>query len=85
MNLAYCLRNVQGDPALRIAEVLRQTVQEFRFVWEERVFSLGVSIGLVTFFSGRQTFADVLRMADTACFLAKDNGRNRVQLYASDR
>ncbi|SES90746.1 diguanylate cyclase/phosphodiesterase with PAS/PAC sensor(s) [Nitrosospira multiformis] len=70
--------------AFRVAEVLRQTVQEFRFVWEERVFSLGISIGLATFSSGEQTFSDVLRMADTACFLAKDKGRNRVQLYASD-
>jgi diguanylate cyclase (GGDEF)-like protein len=70
--------------AFRLAEVLRQTVQEFRFVWEERVFSLGISIGLATFSGSEQTFSDVLRMADTACFLAKDNGRNRVQLYASD-
>ncbi|ODT70973.1 MAG: hypothetical protein ABS69_15120 [Nitrosomonadales bacterium SCN 54-20] len=70
--------------AFRVAEVLRQTVQEFRFVWEERVFSLGISIGLATFSGGEQTFSDVLRMADTACFLAKDKGRNRVQLYASD-
>ncbi|ABB73636.1 bifunctional diguanylate cyclase/phosphodiesterase [Nitrosospira multiformis] len=70
--------------AFRVAEVLRQTVQEFRFVWEERIFSLGISIGLATFSGGEQTFSDVLRMADTACFLAKDKGRNRVQLYASD-
>ena len=78
------LEKCSSGPALRLAEVLRQTVQEFRFVWEERVFSLGISIGLVTFSSGEQTFSDVLRMADTACFLAKDNGRNRVQLYSSD-
>ncbi|PTQ80024.1 PAS domain S-box-containing protein/diguanylate cyclase (GGDEF)-like protein [Nitrosospira multiformis] len=78
------LEKCSRGPALRIAEVLRQTVQEFRFVWEERLFSLGISIGLATFSSGGQTFSDVLRMADTACFLAKDNGRNRVQLYASD-
>jgi len=77
------LENCPRAPALRVAEVLRQTVHEFRFVWKERVFSLGVSIGLITFSSGGQTFSDVLRMADTACFLAKDNGRNRIQIYAS--
>lgn len=78
------LESCSRGAALRVAEVLRQTVREFRFVWEERVFPLGVSIGLATFAGGRQTFSDVLRMADTACFLAKDSGRNRVQLYTPE-
>src|SRR5687768_4878923 len=37
------LERCPRGPAFRVAEVLRQTVQEFRFVWEERVFSLGIS------------------------------------------
>lgn len=78
------LENCPRGPAHRVAELLRQTVSEFRFVWEGRVFPLGVSIGLVTFTSGAQTFSDVLRMADAACFLAKDSGRNRVQLYTAE-
>ncbi len=78
------LENCPRGAALRVAELLRQTVEEFRFAWKERFFSLGVSIGLVTFSSGEQTFSDVLRMADTACFLAKDSGRNRVRLYTAE-
>jgi EAL domain-containing protein (putative c-di-GMP-specific phosphodiesterase class I) len=67
-----------------VADLLRQTVREFRFVWEERVFQLGLSVGLVTFSDGKETLGDVLCMADVACYLAKDKGRNRVQIYSPE-
>ena len=76
------LENCGTDPALRIAEVLRHTVSDFHFVWLDKVFPIGVSIGLVTFANDGITLADILRMADTACYVSKDNGRNRVHVYA---
>jgi PleD family two-component response regulator len=69
---------------LILADQLRQTVGDFRFIWEGRIFRLGASIGLVTFSDGEETITDILRMADSACFLAKDNGRNKIQLYTSE-
>ncbi|WON75131.1 EAL domain-containing protein [Nitrosospira sp. Is2] len=78
------LESCPSGPSLRIAELLRQTVREFRFVWGDRIFTLGLSIGLVTFSNGGETLADILRMADSACFLAKDKGRDRVQIYTLD-
>jgi EAL domain-containing protein (putative c-di-GMP-specific phosphodiesterase class I) len=59
-------------------------VREFRFVWQDKVFPLGLSIGLVTFSDGEETLTDILRMADAACYLAKDKGRNRVQIYTAE-
>src|SRR4030066_1640583 len=35
------------DQALRIANELREVVQDFRFVWQDRTFSVGASIGVV--------------------------------------
>jgi diguanylate cyclase (GGDEF)-like protein/PAS domain S-box-containing protein len=70
--------------ALRIADTLRQLISEFRFIWQDKVFATGVSIGLVCFRSGEQTLADLFRMADAACYVAKDKGRNRVHAYAPD-
>ncbi|HEY8026846.1 MAG TPA: EAL domain-containing protein [Burkholderiaceae bacterium] len=71
-------------PAHRIADVLRQTVSDFRFVWKDRIFPIGASIGLVTFGDQPATLADILRMADAACYQAKDNGRNRIHIFSSE-
>ncbi|MES2933653.1 MAG: EAL domain-containing protein [Pseudomonadota bacterium] len=78
------LESCAGAPALRIAELLRQTVCDFHFCWLDKIFPIGVSIGLITFSNGGTTVADILSMADAACFMAKDKGRNRVQVYAQE-
>ncbi|HXT04553.1 MAG TPA: EAL domain-containing protein [Casimicrobiaceae bacterium] len=68
-------------PALRIAEALRKAIVDFRFAWKNRSFTIGVSIGLVNLADGPHTLASALSAADAACYLAKDKGRNRVQVY----
>lgn len=78
------LENCAPAPALRIAEILRQTIGDFHFVWVDKVFPIGVSIGLVTFSNNGATTADVLRMADSACYVAKDKGRNRIHVYTEE-
>lgn len=78
------LEGCPQEPAMRIADTLRKTVSDFRFAWEGKSFPIGVSIGLVTFSNGGITLADVLRMADAACYLAKDKGRNRIHVYADE-
>ncbi|HWA12936.1 MAG TPA: EAL domain-containing protein [Burkholderiales bacterium] len=75
------LENCSGENALRIADELRQTVMDFHFAWESRSFSIGVSIGVVNVEDGLFTIADVLSAADAACYMAKEKGRNRVQVY----
>lgn len=78
------LETCSTETALAIAEVLRQTVSEFHFVWVDRAFHCGVSIGLVTFSNGGVTLSDILRMADAACYVAKDKGRNRIHIYTGE-
>ena len=75
------LENCAPDNALRIADELRQTVAEFHFAWESRSFNIGVSVGLVNVEDGLFTLADVMSAADSACYVAKEKGRNRVQVY----
>jgi len=66
--------------AEEIAENLRRTVEAFRFLFHDKTFSPSVSIGVVpiTATSGRS--AAVLRAADSACYVAKDAGRNRIHV-----
>ncbi|WP_332675290.1 diguanylate cyclase [Aromatoleum sp.] len=75
---ALILRGCSRADALRIAEHLREGVAAFRFSWEDRLFSIGASIG-VTFIDGTHaTVADLLMAADSACYEAKKRGRNQV-------
>jgi len=78
------LEHCASDAALRIAETLRKTVGDFHFVWKQRPFKVGVSIGLVNLNDGARTLAQVLSAADAACYMAKDKGRNRVQVWSSE-
>ena len=78
------LEHCAAGPALHIAQMLRTAVADFRFVWKDRAFNVGVSVGVVNVSDASQTLAAVLSAADAACYMAKDNGRNRVQVYSPD-
>ncbi|MEJ2645222.1 MAG: EAL domain-containing protein [Gammaproteobacteria bacterium] len=70
--------------ALQVANQLRDVVQDFRFAWEEKTFSVGVSIGVVAINADTDTVADAMSAADAACYMAKDSGRNRVHVYETE-
>ncbi|HEY2635507.1 MAG TPA: PAS domain S-box protein [Steroidobacteraceae bacterium] len=78
------LQSCSLDQALRIAESLRQAIRDFRFIWQDGVLEVGVSIGIVEITNDTPTVANVMSAADVACYAAKDLGRNRVQLYKPD-
>jgi EAL domain-containing protein (putative c-di-GMP-specific phosphodiesterase class I) len=69
------------EQAVRIANAMRETVREFRFVWEGKTFSVGVSIGLVPINAESGDINQVLANADACCYEAKKLGRDRVQVY----
>lgn len=71
------------EKAGEIADKLRQQVRDFRFPWKDRVFDVGVSIGVVPITVNVGSLIDVLSLADAACYVAKEAGRNRVHV-ASD-
>ncbi|MCC5617938.1 EAL domain-containing protein [Nostoc sp. CHAB 5836] len=70
--------------AIRVAEVLRETIQDFRFVWQDNIFSIGVSIGLVEINADSENQVSLLSYADAACYAAKNKGRNRVHVFQPD-
>jgi diguanylate cyclase (GGDEF)-like protein/PAS domain S-box-containing protein len=78
------LQDCPLDHALRVAEGLRQAIRDYRFVWQDGVSAIGVSIGIVEITGETPTVASVMSAADVACYSAKDQGRNRVQLYKPD-
>ena len=71
------------DQAVRIANGLREAVRDFRFVWRDKTFGVGVSIGLVTIDAANMSVSSALATADATCYEAKSKGRDRVQVYRS--
>jgi len=76
--LGFC----QLPQAEQIAEVLRETIQDFRFTWDDNIFSIGASIGLVALDENSEDLTNILSNADTACYIAKERGRNRIHVYS---
>ena len=75
------LENCPLEQAQVVADLLRQTVKDFHFVWQNKAFVIGVSIGLVALTRDCESLDRVLSCADAACYAAKDLGRNRVHVY----
>ena len=70
----------QAD-ALRVAEDLLAMVRDFRFTWQDKVFNVGLSMGLVALGGANDSIAGLLTAADAACYAAKEKGRNRIHVY----
>jgi len=75
------LESCSLDEALKTAEVLRVAIGEFKFMWDDRSFRLGVSIGVVPITADNEDVAALLIAADSACAAAKEAGRNRIHSY----
>ena len=75
------LEHCAAGPAFAIADGLRKSIDDFHFQWNQRSFKIGASVGVVNLSDGPGSLADVLAAADAACYMAKDKGRNRVQVY----
>ena len=78
------LENCPPEIAEKVAENLRQTIESLHFVWKDRPFVTSVSIGMVHVSTAPTTLEASLRAADMACYMAKEKGRNRVQIYHDD-
>jgi diguanylate cyclase (GGDEF)-like protein/PAS domain S-box-containing protein len=71
------------DKARQIADDLCRAVGEYRFVWKDKIFNIGVSVGLVEISRESGTLEELLAAADTACYVAKKQGSGRVVVYSA--
>ncbi len=68
------------ENAVIVANKIREAVEDFQFMHEKHIYTLGVSIGLIEI-NQKYSMTDLLKHVDAACYAAKDAGRNRVHLY----
>ena len=71
------------DKARQIADDVCNAVRDYRFVWQDRIFTVGISIGLVEVARETGNLKDLLSAADSACYVAKQQGRGRVHVYSA--
>ena len=81
---ALLLNSCPEEKAITIANKILSAVSDFHFVWEDRSFTVGVSIGVVYITDPEETASNILRKSDLACYMAKELGRNRIHIYTDD-
>ncbi len=70
------------DKARQIADDVVRKVSEYRFVWKDKIFNIGVSVGLVEITRDSGAADEVMSAADSACYVAKKQG-NHVHVYSA--
>lgn len=81
---AVILRNTDVESAIALGEKLISTLLDFRFRWEDTVFTIGMSIGICQIDETVVSAAEAIKQAESACDAAKEMGRNCVYLYQED-
>ncbi len=71
------------DKARQIADDVCRSIAAYRFVWHDRVFNIGVSIGLIEIGREAGLVEQLLAAADSACYVAKKEGAGRVSVYSA--
>ncbi|MEQ8661867.1 MAG: EAL domain-containing protein [Gammaproteobacteria bacterium] len=72
------------NDSMALVERLREAIEAFSFRWEARTFKISASFGVTIIKDDGATMHDLLRDADSACYMAKDRGRNRVHVHVDD-
>ncbi|HJW81925.1 MAG TPA: EAL domain-containing protein, partial [Acidiferrobacterales bacterium] len=70
--------------AQRVADSIHQALDALRFRWNERVFHVGASIGVLEFRAGQHSITELMSAADIACYAAKHAGRRRTHVYEAE-
>lgn len=79
--IAFETRRVDAEA---LAERLRVRIEAHLYAWEQRSYTVSASIGVVLVDQPGSNLRELLAQADTACYMAKDGGRNRIHFYAAE-
>lgn len=75
------LEDCDEEKGIEIAETLLEAVKGFQFFWKNKVYTIGLSIGVTVIGNECFTLSEVLGQADSACYWAKDQGRQRICVF----
>ncbi|MDT3668784.1 MAG: diguanylate cyclase [Aromatoleum sp.] len=78
------LQDTDAEGAMRVAENIRAAVAEMKVQAGGTVLQKTISVGVATFPHDSDTFWQTVKFADVALYRAKEEGRNRVVMFASE-
>ena len=78
------LENADVNKAQNISAGLLEVIKNFHFIWNDSTFTIGASIGIAPISQNALSCEDILSNADSACYLAKESGRNRTQIFTEE-
>ncbi len=76
------LENCPLGKAAKVADMLVNAVGEHRFVWDQKTYQVGVSIGIVPIVAETLSRKQLMHDADQACYIAKGLGRGRAYTHS---
>ncbi|MFP4609683.1 MAG: EAL domain-containing protein [Thiohalophilus sp.] len=71
-----------ANEAESLAGEIKGAVADFKYIWHESSFEIGISIGLAPINASINSHSELLMLADSACYIAKDKGRSCIHTYA---
>ncbi len=71
------------EKSRQIASDICIAIANYRFVWQDKIFNIGISIGLVEISHVSGSIQDVMSAADSACYVAKQAGRGQIHVYSA--
>ncbi|WP_020167520.1 MULTISPECIES: EAL domain-containing protein [Methylotenera] len=77
------LENCSLSDASQITNTLLKIVHDFRFMHDDKIFNIGVSIGMVVINASFESVSEIVHAADSACYSAKKAGRNQSFLFSA--
>lgn len=81
---AVILEHCPMGYAASIAQSICDEMNDFRFLHDGKQFRIGTSIGLVPVDETATSISSLLQAADSSCYVAKEEGRNRVHMWRDD-
>ncbi len=78
---AILMPNTKLDGASHLGDRLRQVIADHQLTYEGQEISISVSIGIAELSPKDSSIEDCLRKADKAMYMAKENGRNRMEIF----
>lgn len=77
---ALLLENRTSAQARGVASDIQQLLSDFRFSWAGQFFDIEASVGIVPISSSSDSVLQILRAAEAACYLAREQGRQRIHI-----
>ena len=83
-SFAVLIKDSSENTAHDLAKKLLKAISESRFQWQEKSYTIGVSMGLVPFEQNNFDVNELLQNADAASMSAERAGPNNVLLFTND-